>query len=87
MRGQPSRVVRVAVEAAFLLLVVLGAVLAGLDPGVIVALTAAGAVLVGLLEWAFAREARRAANVAEAPPAAVETPYTGQPAPLSESAP
>jgi outer membrane biosynthesis protein TonB len=56
----PSAAIRFALEAAFLILVAVGAGLAQLDPLVIVALMAVAWVLVALVERASAREAARA---------------------------
>ena len=55
----PSAAIRFALEAAFLVLVAVGAGLAQLDPLVIVALMAVAWVLVALVERASAREAAR----------------------------
>ena len=56
----PSAAIRFALEAAFLILVAVGAGLAQLDPLVIVALMAVAWVLVAVVERASAREAARA---------------------------
>src|SRR5215210_2607087 len=70
----PSAAFRFALEAAFLILVALGAGLARLEPVVIVALMAVAWVLVALVERASAREAARAAveRTVEEPPARAE---------------
>lgn len=61
MRGLSRAAVRLTIEAAFLALVAVGAVLAGFEPIVIVAMVAGAAVLVAVLERAYAREAGRSA--------------------------
>jgi hypothetical protein len=53
--------VRLTLEAAFLALVAVGAVLAGFEPVVIVAMVAGAAVLVAVVERAQVREAARSA--------------------------
>lgn len=71
MRRMPSAPVRFALETAFVVLVAVGAALASLEPLVIIALTAVAAVLVALVERAFAREAARTAEALQPKP---ETP-------------
>lgn len=90
----PSVAVRFTIEAAFLALVALGAVLAELEPIVIVALIAGACVLVALVERAYAREAARvrddSAAAEEAPseaaPKHVEV-VDAEPAPEAEAEP
>jgi hypothetical protein len=60
MRGLSRAAVRLTIEGAFLALVAVGAVLAGFELIVIVALVAGAAVLVAVVERAYAREARSA---------------------------
>ena len=69
-----SAPVRRTVEVALVLLVALGALLAGLEPIVVIALTVVACVLFAVLEWVYAREAARAAVPEEAAPPAVEAP-------------
>jgi hypothetical protein len=87
----PSAAVRFAIEAAFLVLVALGAVLAELEPIVIVALVAVSTVLVAVVERSYRREAARAAvasdEAAEPEPDQVETPKDAvreEPEPVAE---
>jgi hypothetical protein len=61
MRSLSSAAVRRTIEAAVLALVALGAVLAGFESAVIVALVAGAAVLVAVVERAYVREAGRSA--------------------------
>ena len=61
MQGMPSATTRFALEAAFLILVALGAGLARLEPVVIIALMAVAWILVALVERASAKEAAAAA--------------------------
>ena len=55
MRGGPLDLTRLAVEAAFLLLVAVGAGFAGLGAGWIVLAVAGALALVALLEWQLDR--------------------------------
>jgi hypothetical protein len=55
VRGGPLDLTRLAVEAAFLLLVAVGAGFAGLGAGWIVLTVAAAWALVALLEWQLHR--------------------------------
>jgi hypothetical protein len=61
MRGLSRAAVRLTIEGAFLALVTVGAVLAGFKLIVIVALVAGAAVLVAVVERAYAPEAARSA--------------------------
>ena len=69
MRGGPLDLTRLAVEAAFLLLVAVGAGLAGLAAGWIVLAVAGAWLLVALLEWSLHRR-RRSEDAEEATPPA-----------------
>ena len=62
MRGLSGAAVRLTIEAALLALVAVGAVLAGFEPLVIVAMVAGAAVLVAVLGRAYVREAARTAS-------------------------
>ena len=62
MRGLSGAAVRLTIEAALLALVAVGAVLAGFEPLVIVALVAGAAVLVAVVGRAYVREAARTAS-------------------------
>ncbi|HEX7255859.1 MAG TPA: hypothetical protein VF236_08020 [Gaiellaceae bacterium] len=74
MRRMPSAGLRLSIEAAFLVVVAVGAGLAGLGPVGIVPLTAVAVVLVALVERAYARETARAtAAAASERSVAVET--------------
>src|SRR5215210_4497520 len=73
----PSAAFRFALEAAFLILVALGAGLARLEPVVIIALMAVAWVLVAVVERASAREAARAGEE----PALEEAPAATEPEP------
>jgi hypothetical protein len=61
MRGLSRATVRLTIETAFLALVAVGAVLAGFEPAVIVAVVAGAAVLVVVVERAYVRDAARSA--------------------------
>ncbi|MGH3081072.1 MAG: hypothetical protein ACRDNH_08055 [Gaiellaceae bacterium] len=61
MHGLSRAAVRLTIEAAFLALVAVGAVLAGFEPVVIVAMVAGAAVLVAVVERAYVRQAARSA--------------------------
>ena len=61
MRGLSRAAVRLTIEAAFLALVAVGAVLAGFEPAVIVAVVAGAAVPVAVVERAYVRDAARSA--------------------------
>jgi len=61
MRGLSRAAVRLTIEAVFLALVAVGALLAGFEPVVIVAMVAGAAVLVAVVERAQVREAARSA--------------------------
>jgi hypothetical protein len=61
MRGLSRASVRLTIETAFLALVAVGAVLAGFEPAVIVAVVAGAAVLVVVVERAYVRDAARSA--------------------------
>ena len=76
----PPAPVRLAGEAAFLVLVAVGLVLAELDPIVIVAVMLAALVVVALLERVSSKEAARVADVAEEEPQAAATPPAAEPA-------
>jgi hypothetical protein len=65
VRGGPLDLTRLALEAAFLLLVATGAGFAGLGAAWIVLLVAAAWVLVALVEWRLHR--RRPARPPEGP--------------------
>jgi outer membrane biosynthesis protein TonB len=89
----PSAALRLAGEAAFVALVALGGVLAGLNPIVIAAVAAVAIAVVALVERGYAREARRAspteeqagleatsqAEAAPEPPPEVEAPPAPEP--------
>ena len=62
MRGLSGAAVRLTFEAALLALVAVGAVLAGFEPLVIVAMVAGAAVLVAVVGRAYVREAARSAS-------------------------
>ena len=88
----PSSAVRFAIEAAFLVLVALGAVLADLEPIVIVALVAVSTVLVAVVERSYRREAVAVASdeAAEPEPDEVEAPRDAvreEPEPVAEPEP
>lgn len=88
----PSAAVRFAIETAFLVLVALGAVLAELEPIVIVALVAVSTVLLAVVERSYRREAAAVASdeAAEPEPDEVETPKDAvreEPEPVAEPAP
>jgi hypothetical protein len=72
MGAAPSAAARRAIEAAFLALVAVGAVLAGLGLVVTVALVAGASVLVAVVERAYTREAGRSATPAPEETAAEE---------------
>jgi hypothetical protein len=59
VRGGPLDLTRLAVEAAFLLLVAVGAGFAGLGAGWIVLVVAGAWALVALLEWELDRRRPR----------------------------
>lgn len=86
----PSSAVRFAIEAAFLVLVALGAVLAELEPIVIVALVAVSTVLLAVVERSYRREAAASDEAAEPEPDEVETPKDAvreEPEPVAEPEP
>lgn len=76
MRGLSRAPVRLTIEAAFLALVAVGAVLAGFEPMVIVAMVAGAAVLVAVVERAYVRAAARSAasSPEEAPSEEIAAP-------------
>jgi hypothetical protein len=75
MRGLFRPAVRRTIEAALLALVAVGAVLAELEPRVIVAMVAGAAVLVAVVERAYVREAgRSAASPPEETPSEIAAP-------------
>ena len=75
MRGLSGAAVRLTIEAALLALVAVGAVLAGFEPLVIVALVAGAAVLVAVVGRAYVREAARTASSPQvAPSEAIAAP-------------
>ena len=61
MRDGSRAAIRLTIDAAFLALVAVGAVLAGFEPMVVVAMVAGAAVLVAVVERAYARGASRSA--------------------------
>ena len=61
MLGLSRAAVRLTIEAAFLALAAVGAVLAGFEPAVIVAVVAGAAVPVAVVERAYVRDAARSA--------------------------
>lgn len=75
MRGLSRAAVRLTFEAALLALVAVGAVLAGFEPLVIVAMVAGAAVLVAVVGRAYVREAARtASSPREAPSEEIAAP-------------
>ena len=78
MRGLSGAAVRLTIEAALLALVAVGAVLAGFEPLVIVAMVAGAAVLVAVVGRAYVREAARtASSPREAPSAEIAADSRG----------